>query len=369
MDNNRGDNKKQKKETPGLETVINYTSEHNLKFLEMRRNKFWHLAEEKRRLFTPSSEEDAEDKAFNIDYVQVNNFPPISALRIKNYAGYTHILEQAIVENMPLMSEAPSKDPSNDIDTQDTRCIADQEAFDELDKCTDPHKLMYITDKEQHIYKFTIEEKIGVPMYQQEYKIESEDQSDELKPRVFNKDYVPRRVLAPPEYPFSYYRLQRDQECNFCGKCGKDCHNIRYGMYLCAIVTRYYREYRKEYNEFDAVRIFHDSYKTIAEFEEYLDVNSIDAHSDTIEIPECMAFDSLVFALNSIEWDLMWGITAKSVRKADSSDDEDDMDADSSPPQEYFNNVGETAEDAENADDNNLPAENENGRNGDEPNA
>ena len=192
--------KKAKKSFPGHNSIINHSNANNTKFLELRKHKFWHLAEEKRRLFTPYSDKDAENKAYNANYVNVHSFPPISALRIKNHAAYSHITENAEVEKnypFPGIKSSNSKDDSND--TQATRQIATQENLDNVATMSDPYQLMYITDKEQHMYKFTIEEKIGVPMYQEEVDIQQKDQSDVLKSKVFNSNYVPRRVVAPPE--------------------------------------------------------------------------------------------------------------------------------------------------------------------------
>ena len=156
-------------------------------------------------------------------------------------------------------------------------------------------------------------------MYEQIYDVkpDSSQDHDRLESKVFHHRYTPRRTVAPPEYPFCYYRLKRDQECIFCGQRGKGCHNIRYGMYLAALVTRFFRETGDKYNEFDAVKLFIDSYRTIAEYEDYLDSEKINSSSKEITIPECMAFDSLVYALNAVEWDIMWGKTVKIVKDED----------------------------------------------------
>lgn len=305
--------RKKLKPTPTHDTIVNY--ERNSKYLDMRKQKFWHLAKEKRRLFTSLSTEDAITKSFNSDYVRVNSYPPLSALRIRNHSGYSHTPQW---EEFTQAQKTLQDSDSFPVEESDEVAYATQETLESVKKCDNPHTLMYITQEEQDLFKFTIEDKIGVPMYEKLHSIDSsgpDDQSDELKSRVFNSGYTPRRIVAPPEYPFAYYRLKRDQECIFCGKIGKDCHNVRYGMYLSAVVTRYYRENMSQYNEFDAVKRFHDTYKYIAEFEEYLVDNRIEAEFEKITIPECVAFDSLVFALNSVEWDIMWGKNQEVVKK------------------------------------------------------
>ena len=49
----------------------------------------------------------------------------------------------------------------------------------------------------------------------------------------------------------------------------------------------------------------------IAEFEEYLDNQIIDAVSNNVLLPQSMAFNSLVFALNSVDWTIMWETNKK----------------------------------------------------------
>ena len=49
------------------------------------------------------------------------------------------------------------------------------------------------------------------------------------------------------------------------------------------------------------------------EFEDYLESRKIEGMPDSFIIPECMLFDSLVFALNSVEWSIMWGHNEQSV--------------------------------------------------------
>ena len=75
-----------KVETPSLEKVLNYPQ--NVRYLELKKKKFWHIIEEKRRELTPSNKEEAQIKEFNSDYIKVNGVPPFSALRIKNGSGY-----------------------------------------------------------------------------------------------------------------------------------------------------------------------------------------------------------------------------------------------------------------------------------------
>ena len=77
---------------------------------------------------------------------------------------------------------------------------------------------------------------------------------------------------------------------------------------------RYYNENTNDYNEFDATKVFHESYCNVLEFEAYLDSNEIEGESNSYVIPECMLFDSMVFALNSVEWSVMWGKHLNSVR-------------------------------------------------------
>ena len=59
---------------------------------------------------------------------------------------------------------------------------------------------------------------------------------------------------------------------------------------------------------------FLDSIQThvnnVREFEEYLDTLCLDQET-SYDLPECMQFDSLVFALNNVEWEIMWSLERK----------------------------------------------------------
>ena len=192
---------------------------------------------------------------------------------------------------------------------------------------------MYISDKEQGLFKFTVDQKFGLPMYQQVNDIypESIDLDDQLKTRVFNHNYTPRWVVALPEYPLQYYRWKRDQTCIFCGEIGKNCHNIRYGLYLSALTTRYFSENQDTNNEFDAVCHFHDAYRNIAGFEGFLKSNQILANLEDMLIPECMTFDSMVFALNSVEWNIMWGKNLSCLKQVQICEDSSNNGGDNLP--------------------------------------
>ena len=143
---------------------------------------------------------------------------------------------------------------------------------------------------------------------------EGDDDDDELKKRKFVGKYSPRRIVAPPEYPFAYYRIRRNQLCVHCECVGKECHNIRYGNYLATVVARFYYEHQDSYNEHDAARVFLETYAAVSDFEDYLPTNAIPESSAEKTLPECLAFDSLVFALNSVEWAVMWEMNNKRIK-------------------------------------------------------
>ena len=184
---------------------------------------------------------------------------------------------------------------------------------------------MYILGTEQAKHHFTIDEKKDVPMYEAVKENESKQSSnkdgvssDDLEKREFKAACSPRRILAPPEYPFAYYRLKKDQKCAHCDRIGKNCHNIRYGGYLAAVVAHYHNKHTDDYNEHDehnAVRLFVDTYTIISKFEDYLYDASLDSISNNVLLPQCMAFDSLPFALNSVEWTVLWNLSNKKKQR------------------------------------------------------
>lgn len=137
-------------------------------------------------------------------------------------------------------------------------CLSSND-FKAVQDCTDPTQLMLIKYTQQLKWRFTIDEMKGVPMYKEIMTDEgsSNDEgstatANEPKKRKNKESYTSRRIIAPPEYPFTYCRLKKDQKSPHCGGIGKDCDNICYGGYLTAIVGHFHNEHPDEYNEHDA---------------------------------------------------------------------------------------------------------------------
>ena len=61
----------------------------NAKYLQLHCEKFWYLVEEQRHCFQSETEVESEAKDFNIQYIKAKNVPPLSAMRIKEGAGYS----------------------------------------------------------------------------------------------------------------------------------------------------------------------------------------------------------------------------------------------------------------------------------------
>ena len=53
---------------------------------------------------------------------------------------------------------------------------------------------------------------------------------------------------------------------------------------------------------------------TLAEFDDFLDTSTI-AGEEEHYLPECLMLDGLVFALNVVEWSIMWSETKECLRK------------------------------------------------------
>ena len=192
--------------------------------------------------------------------------------------------------------------------------MADDNEFEQIKDLVDPLELLIISDYERHHYDFTIDNKKGIPMYEEFYESlsyeEPSDASDvssyDQMRKARRNAYIPRRIVAPPENPFVYYRLRKNQTCEHCYCKGKNCHNIHYRPFLSACIARFHRKYPDNYNEHDAAKLFLDNYRVLAEFGENLDTNKIPGESEKVALPECIIFDSLAFALNSVEWTIMW---------------------------------------------------------------
>ena len=142
------------------------------------------------------------------------------------------------------------------------------------------------------------------------------DSSDKQHKKKAKYSYIPHHIVAPPEYPFAYYRLKKNQRCGHCHQIGKNCHNVHYGPFLAASLARFHKENSESYNEHDAVKYFIDGYYWLVEFEEgHLANNKIKARSQDVHLPECITFDSLGFALNSVEWTVIWGLNEDKIKK------------------------------------------------------
>ena len=149
------------------------------------------------------------------------------------------------------------------------------------------------------------------------------DEEESSKKKKDKNLYKPRRIVAPPENPFIYNKLGKDQKCKYCKQYGRNCHNIRYGGFLSAMVSCYYRESGPLYNKHDAAFLFVNAYHVLAEFEMYLDEIKLPCGSHTGNLPQCMTFDSLAFALKSVEWNIMWRVNNGFATMDSSSEEED----------------------------------------------
>ena len=90
----------------------------------------------------------------------------MGVLCIKNITPYTH--HSVEIQNNPgslyCSSPAPPlkkfEHPSESLDhVTEVKCRY-------VENYTDPHRLMYISNKKQRLFKFTVDQKINVPMYE-----------------------------------------------------------------------------------------------------------------------------------------------------------------------------------------------------------
>ena len=214
-----------------IEKVINCPQ--NQVYLELRRNKFWDIVQAKRRKFEITNVDDASAAASIDDYVKTHGRPPFSAFRIKNTSAYTHM-------NLPITSDK-KKEPNPG--TEDLKTVpaptpeSDLAAVSKMAK-ENPISLLVIPQTEQEARKYTFHDKMCRPMYESTQKSEEDHSTDTLVVKEDCRTFTQKRIVAPPEYPFTYYRLKRGQRCPHCHCAGKNCHNIRYGMFLAAVWSR-----------------------------------------------------------------------------------------------------------------------------------
>lgn len=119
------------------------------------------------------------------------------------------------------------------------------------------------------------------------------------------------------------YLFRKNRKCKHCKKRGKNCHNICFGPYLAAILARFHRKHHKYCNKFDAVCLFVENYGVLAEFEDdHIKRNNIQTTSYSNRLPECIEFDSLVFALNAVEQTIIWNVSLNIDMMVEDNNDE-----------------------------------------------
>ena len=317
----KASNKTKCKSETEVDDVLNYTI--NKQYLKIRRNKFWDLTELMRNRYKPTTQEELKVQKFNQDFCLKHGFPPFSATRIKNHCAYTFYPQDRPMRRNP--------------EFENSTILEDEDALLNKSDARNAVRLLYIPPIEQSKCNYTTMDKVDdVPMYDGKedlVQVEGEDKNDiDEEKDVKKKDknsYKPRRIIAPPENPFIYNKLGKDERCRHCKQRGRNCHNIRYGGFLSAMVSCFYREAGPLYNEHDAAFLFVNAYHVLAEFEMYLDQIKLPEASHTGQLPQCMTFDSLAFALNSVEWNIMWRVH-NGFATMDSSSDEDTDNADDS---------------------------------------
>ena len=196
-----------RKNIPPLSKVV--SNDSRIKYLHLKRNKFWHIAEEMRRLYASKSPDDVLTNDFNTAYVKMHHIPPLSAFRIKEKATYSYY-----PNSMHGWKENKGpRDPNSKVQ------LVTEEDFKKIHRCLHPVELISVSEAGQFRFNFTIEEKKGMPMYEMynhsdttDDEEEDEDQSDSTDDQGKKKmkySYTPHRIVAPPEYPFLYYRLKK----------------------------------------------------------------------------------------------------------------------------------------------------------------
>lgn len=312
---------KRKKTTEDIENIVNFSQ--NAKYCELRLTKFWNMVATKKAAILPQSEEEAQQKAFNDDYIIAHGKPPLSCLRIKNHGAYTTHNTPSYNYSHKKKDEEITKNKVEESTKSDDESTVDEfgmlsEEVNNLGE-EDMSQLLLFSDEEEEKRNISFQDKKGVPKYigstddksklQEENKISANDIYQKKKDCFAYKE---PRLVAPPEYPYRYYKLNKDEICPHCKATGRNCHNIRYGMYLAAVVARYYHQNRSNYNEFDAAKQYLLTYNAVNDFEEFLSERHIDAEVNK-GIPYCLTMDSLVFALNAVEWTIMWEKTQPNV--------------------------------------------------------
>lgn len=306
-----------------LEDMLNFPV--NAQYCELKLRKFWHVVHEKKAAEIPIAEDDAQMKAFNDEYIKAHGKPPLSCLRIKDHGGYTthdtpdkHCKNDRITSSITKTKSKPNLSDDDDTTVDELGILSDH--FDDEVKDEEMSQLLLLNEDEEEKGNFTTKDKRGVPLYDtQDSKTKLQEDEKGSTNDIYSKKPNPNtyrqpRLVAPPEYPYRYYRLKKEETCTHCGGVGRNCHNIRYGMYLAAVVARYYANNKDTYNEFDAAKLYLSTYNSIKDFEEFLDHQHIDANTN-VGIPYCLTMDSLVFALNSVEWSIMWSKTQPNVNE------------------------------------------------------
>ena len=114
------------------------------------------------------------------------------------------------------------------------------------------------------------------------------------------------RVVAPPIRPKLPNQVVDGERCHYCGLKGYQCRRERYGNFCVGVTYRYWKFNKETYTEIEAKRVFTEAYANASEYRFHLQSSRKSIRAEPLkQLPACLEYSDLVFALNLIEWERM----------------------------------------------------------------
>lgn len=125
-----------------------------------------------------------------------------------------------------------------------------------------------------------------------------------------------RGLLAPPRKPMSPQDVILNKRCDYCGRCGDDCLNMRYSRYCIAVCYCYYHNNRTTFTQAGIMDIFKANYKSGYNRNLFLKNSSLTVKTSLNEVvlPGCLESCSLIYAINMVLWEYMIAETERLAR-------------------------------------------------------
>ena len=136
------------------------------------------------------------------------------------------------------------------------------------------------------------------------------------RPISYCQMYGRSMLVAPPKKPMSPQDIIPDERCDYCGRIGDQCLNMRFGKFCVAYCYRYYCNNPTTFTQAGIVDAFKEAYKNAYDRDLFLKNQSLTLKTPPLSevvLPGCLEARSLIFAINMVLWEYMIAETEKAA--------------------------------------------------------